>query len=153
MDEIKGTSEVKTFFQVLDAMFSTENAYNSLTKKDKERNFYMVNRRMAINFPLQAFKLSMMETNPEYAVDCLRMISSRYGGKKPGWLYLKTEKEKNIKTTKIKYSEEAKDFYIKMNEIDDKTFKKAVDFEPKKMQDILSKIDKQIKILSNKKSK
>ena len=152
MDNIKSTSEVKTPFQVLDIMFSTQEQFDKLTKKDKERNFFIINRRIAINFPLQAFKLALNGINQEYAVDCLYMITKRYNGCKPAWMYLKTAKEKE--KVKLKFSDEAKNFYLKMNEIDEKVFQKAIEFEPKKMQEILTKIDKQIKILSgNKKTK
>lgn len=151
--EIKQTSEIKTFFNVLDIMFSNSDEYDNLSKKDKDRNFFMINRRMAIKFPVQACRLSVLGINPEYALDSLRMITLQYKGKKPSWLYLKTAKEKEEKQVKLKYSDEAKDFYIKINEIDDKTFNRALETDPRKMQEILTKIDKQIKILSNKKTR
>ena len=37
-----------------------------LTDKDKQRNFFIVNRRLAINYPLQAFKMATNGVNPIY---------------------------------------------------------------------------------------
>ncbi len=139
-----GTSEVRNYIQILDCMFKDKREYNTVTRKEKDRNFFMINRRMSIKYPVQAFKLAFNNINKEYAIDCWYMITKRFNGVKPGWMYTKTEKEK---IQKIKYSDLAKNFYMKTNEIDEKTFQKALEFEPKKMQDILIKLDKQLKLI------
>ena len=159
MTEIKTTSGVKTPFEVIDALYEmisisftnkkfdkTESQFKTITDKDKQRNFFMVNRRLAINYPLQAFKLSQININPIFAINCWYMITLREARKNktyPKWLWLKTEKEK--KQTIIKYSNEAKDYYIKLNMISETDFDLAIKYKPKEMKEYLDKIDKQIK--------
>ena len=159
------TSSVKNPFQVIDALFEmdktknrwgtydkTKKQYKTITDKDKQRNFFVINRRLAIRYPLQAFKLSLSGVNPIYAVDSWYMITSKIAEKikkMPSWLWLKTVKSKKEKSLKI--SQIAKDFYIKLNQISEKDFETALKYEPDKMMDYLRIIEKQLKILEKNK--
>ena len=41
-------------FELTKAMFESPAKYSEATKGDKRKNFFMIQRRMAINFPIQA---------------------------------------------------------------------------------------------------
>lgn len=158
----KTTSGVRTPFQVIDALFEidkerstwgifdkAEKQFAKLSDKDKQRNFFVVNRRLAIKYPLQAFKLSQNGVNPIYAIDSWYMITlpiARKVKRIPKWIYLKLEKGKAQKKLSIK--EEAKDYYIKLNQISEKDFEMALKFKPTEVRDYLKLIEKQLKIIS-----
>ena len=56
-------------FELTKAMFESPAKYAEATKGDKRKNFFMIQRRMAINFPIQAQLLQHIRINMEAAVD------------------------------------------------------------------------------------
>lgn len=151
---------IKNPFEVIDAMFEiapvgsygvydkTHSQYEKVTDKEKQRNFFIINRRLAIKFPIQALKLSFNGINPIYAIDSWYQITSKIASKemkKPKWLWLKINKEKEEK--KFKISEEVKEFYINDNQISDKEFYTALKFNQSEMLTELKKIEKHLELI------
>ena len=147
---MKQKSDVKSPFDVLDIMFSgNESLYKTVTKKDKERNFFIINRRLSIGYPIQAFKLSAIGIDSESAIDCWWQITKKWNGRKPRWYFLKTDKEKKeLKSVEIKYTDRAKEYYINSNNITVKDFELAIKFEPLKMKKFLDRIETHLKQIS-----
>jgi hypothetical protein len=91
-------------FDIIKNIFSTNNkTWNQVGRIDKSRNFFMINRIMAIQFPVQANQFNRMRIIPGPVVDWWRnTLSGRYS-KPPNWIYTKTKKtstEDKIKETK-----------------------------------------------------
>lgn len=93
-------------FDIVKNIFSANNkTWDSVGRIDKSRNFFMVNRIMSIQFPVQANQFNRMRIIPGPVVDWWRnTLSSRYS-KPPSWIYTKTKK-----TNTEEKSKESKNF-------------------------------------------
>ena len=83
-------------FDVIKNIFSQDQKkWTQISKNDKSRNFFMINRIMAIQFPHIANKFNKIKINPDATIDWWRKnLSSRYT-KTPTWIYTKTVKKEN----------------------------------------------------------
>jgi hypothetical protein len=81
-------------FDVVKNIFSQDNKkWVQVSKNDKSRNFFMINRIMAIQFPNIANQFNKIKINPDATVDWWRNnLSSRYS-RPPSWIYTKTIKK------------------------------------------------------------
>jgi hypothetical protein len=59
-----------------------ESEFAKITDKEKKDSFFIINRRLAIGFPSQAFKMSKNKINLIYAIDSWFLITKRFK-KKP----------------------------------------------------------------------
>jgi hypothetical protein len=87
-------------FDIIKLIFNNkQKEWKSVGKIDKSRNFFMINRIMAIQFPNIANQFNKIKINPDATVDWWRNnLSSRYS-RPPSWIYTKTIK-KEAKTKK-----------------------------------------------------
>ncbi len=83
-------------FDIVKNIFSQDNKkWSTVSRNDKSRNFFMVNRIMSIQFPHIANQFNKLKINPEATVDWWRNnLSSRYT-KPPHWIYTKVVKSGN----------------------------------------------------------
>jgi hypothetical protein len=83
-------------FDIIKNIFSQDpKKWSQISKNDKSRNFFMINRIMAIQFPHIANQFNKIKINPDATVDWWRKnLSSRYA-KTPTWIYTKTIKKEN----------------------------------------------------------
>ena len=96
-------------FDTLAALFNNKEYINGLTKESIKQNSFMINRRLAIMYPLQAQVFNNSKVNP---VDVLHFWSDYlYNGKfPPRWIYTagaaksqaKKDDKKEITTAQIK---------------------------------------------------
>ena len=96
-------------FDTLAALFNNKEYINGLTKESIKQNSFMINRRLAIMYPLQAQVFNNSKVNP---VDVLHFWSDYlYNGKfPPRWIYTagaaksqaKKDDKKEITTVQIK---------------------------------------------------
>ena len=86
-------------FEYIKMLFSkNEKQWNSISTSIKRKNFWMLNRFMAIQFPTQVNLLSHYKIDPVAVSDYWhRAMSSKFAGT-PKWVYAKTKK----KTEEIK---------------------------------------------------
>lgn len=149
-----------SLFEIIDAMYevcsdsgSTYTKYDTsmsqflkIDDKSKKDNFFIINRRMAIKYPIQAAKLATYGVNPIYGVDSWYLITSRHKkNSKPPWHFTKIEKSA---TKKISINESVKEYYKKLNNITERQFQEALKFEPAKMARYLKDLQKYLKTLS-----
>jgi hypothetical protein len=78
-----------------------------ISKTDKNRNFFMINRIMSIQYPIQANLFNKMRVTPFRVIDWWQGNLSVKYGKSPKWIFTSTNK-KNSKTDKK--SANVKDF-------------------------------------------
>lgn len=96
-------------FDTLNALFTNKDYINNLTAESIRQNIFMINRRLAINYPLQVQVFNNSKVN---AVDELRFWSDFLynSGRPPKWIYTagaaksqaKKESKNNISTSLIK---------------------------------------------------
>ena len=84
---------------------------------DKSKHAFMLNRMMAIQFPVQAQYMNVNGVNPLSTVETWRTIAKQLK-RSPGWMYTKMNKADKITVKKLKYkpTDAAIEFYINKNE-------------------------------------
>ncbi len=114
-------AEKNILFEILNSLFTNKEYINNLTPQAMKQYAFMINRRIAIKYPLQA---QVFNNNKVYAPDVIKFWSDfLYTGKRPqGWVYTagaaksqakKAEKSKvtptMIKEYSLKYNISQKD--------------------------------------------
>jgi hypothetical protein len=81
-------------FDVVKKIFDKkESSWLSVSKMDKIRNFFMINRIMSIQFPVQANQFNKTKITPNRVIDWWHdNLSPRFTGP-PKWIYTKTKKK------------------------------------------------------------
>lgn len=118
IDDIIYMAEKKPniLFDTLSALFNNKEYIANLTNESIRQNIFMINRRLAIQYPLQAQVFNNSKVNP---IDVLKFWSDfLYTGRRPpGWIYTagaaKSQAKKNEKS-KIT-SAMIKDYSLKHN--------------------------------------
>ena len=123
-------------FEMTKSMFESPGTYAGATKGDKRKNFFMINRRMAIQFPHLANMLQHVRINQEASVDWWQRflrLKQKYT-KTPGWMYTEgVKKAQEKKEKKINISNETIQEYCKFYQQDPKQIRDAIKFYPTEM--------------------
>lgn len=83
-------------FDIVKLIFSTkESEWKSISKNDKTKNFFMINRIMAINFPVQANQFNKLKVSPAPVVDWWHGTLSTKFTRQPQWIFTKTKKKES----------------------------------------------------------
>lgn len=130
-------------FEMTKAMFGDTNNYSEATKGDKRKNFFMIQRRMAIQHPVQAQALNGLKINQEQAVDIWKRFLSKKYNKTPFWMYTKgVKKAKEEKEAKINIPGTLIEEFAKRHKLDLKTVYEALTIFPKEMQKEIKDFEK-----------
>lgn len=147
------TKEKKaSLFDIFGALFNNKEYINSLTPETLKQNCFMINRRVAINYPLHAQVMNNIKANP---VDVVKFWSDfLYTGKKPpGWSYTAgASKSATSKAEKEKLTPSSIKFYCNLKKISQRDFIAAIKFFPEEtINEIkdLEQLYKQTKETSN----
>jgi hypothetical protein len=135
-------------FEVSKIIFESPGQYADLTKGDKRSNFFILQRRFAINFPIQAHLLQHIRINMEATVDWWQRFLRKQYSKTPYWMFQKgvkfhQEKEEN----KVKITTETISEYCIFYQKDPKQIKDAIKFYPEEMQKEMIHFQKMMKEL------
>lgn len=116
-------------FDYIKLVFSKdEKSWKALKNTDKSRNFFMLNRFISIQFPVQVSFLSHYKIDPVAVSDYWhRTLSSKFTST-PKWIYAKTkkktEKEKELNLPSVEMIR----WYCERNEISRREFDENVKF-------------------------
>lgn len=134
-------------FDYIKLVFSTnEKEWEKLKNTDKSRNFFMLNRFMSIQFPMQANLLSHYRIDPVAVSDYWhRSLSSKFNST-PSWIYAKTKKKADIAKKLDLPTIEMIRWYCEKNEMSRKDFDESVNMFG---EDFLGDIKKLEKILKS----
>lgn len=101
-------------FDFVKVLFSTSDKYDKLTKYQRGKNRFMIQRFMAIQYPETSNLLNWNGSNPTYINDSFRLIAKQYT-RPPKWIYTKV---KNVKENKsdFKPKDSTLKFYLNKNE-------------------------------------
>jgi len=98
-------------FDIVKLIFSNKpKDWSSIGRIDKSRNFFMVNRIMSIQFPVQANQFNKLKVVPHHVVDWWHNTLSARFSRPPQWLFTKTNKNSGKDQEDIKYNEKVEDF-------------------------------------------
>lgn len=130
-------------FEMTKSMFGDTDNYGEATKGDKRKNFFMIQRRMAIQHPMQAQALNGLRINQEQAVDVWKRFLSKKYSKTPFWMYTKGVKAAaEAKEKKINLSKASIEEFAKRHRMDLKSVYEAIDIFPKEMQKEIKDFEK-----------
>ena len=120
---------MKNLFEISKIIFEDPNSYKELSKLDKTKNFFMLNRRFAINHPIQSQLFNNLNINQPIAIDIWQKFLYSNYKKQPYWLFIKGVKaSKEIKEKKSKISNEIIKKYSEYYNIEIKNIKDAIHF-------------------------
>lgn len=130
-------------FDLIKILIEDPQGYKEVSIIDKRKNFFMINRRLAIGHPLQANALNGLRINQEAAIDVWQKYMSTKYSKSPGWMYISgVKKAKEAKEKKINVSSATIQEYAKLHDYDIKTVKDALLLFPEEMSKELQTFEK-----------
>lgn len=143
-----GKKEVPLGLQIVSALFNNKNFINSLTKSAISSNSFIVNRRLAIKYPLQAQVFNNSDVNP---VDVLYFWRDYlYNGvSAPGWTFTPGQIKSSAGTSKNDFTKAEIKMFCEHFDIDRKDLNAAFKFFPK---EIKKEITNYLKFLNDAKS-
>ena len=98
-------------FDIIKNIFNQKHeVWKTISKIEKSRNFFMINRIMSIQFPIQAHQFNKIKVSPPFVVDWWRDTLSNRFSKPPSWIYTKTKKGSKKISNNYEVSEEVEDF-------------------------------------------
>ena len=74
--------------------FTNKKEWEKVSKADRQRNLFMINRIMAIQFPLQANAFNNTKIDPESVVNFWQVLISTKYKTPPTFIYTSTNKKK-----------------------------------------------------------
>lgn len=80
-------------FDLIKKVFDRNSNWGAIKTYDKSKNFFMINRFMSINFPMQANLFNNRHIVSSSAVDSWKDVLNRLFTKPPSWMYTKTKKK------------------------------------------------------------
>ena len=110
--------------------------WDGVTPYEKQRNSFMVNRFMAIKYPLSANNLNSLKCDGVGIIETWRhYIGRSTGGRVPNWLYTKTNKSKKDNPL-AKVSKDAKLRWCELHECGFGDLEEQYRFNPSVLDDL-----------------
>jgi hypothetical protein len=132
---------MKELWDITKIIFEKPGEWPTVTTGEKRKYYFAIQRRFAIQFPMQANALQHLKINQAAVIDFWQHFMKQYNGRTPGWMYTKgIKKAKEVKEKKNHgISEELISSYAIRLGIDRKSIVDALEFYPEKMtKEILS---------------
>jgi hypothetical protein len=133
-------------FNFIKVIFTNPNEYSSISLGEKRKQFFMCNRRFAIQFPLQANALQHLKINQAAVVDFWQRFLRKQYKHIPGWMYTKgIKKSQEVKEKKLTVSNDLIKEYCRVYKLDSKTIRDALEFYSNEMIKELKQFENIIK--------
>lgn len=122
------------FFDFINVIFTDPIKYKEIMKGEKHKHYFLLQRRFAIQYPLQANMLQMSKINQAAVVDFWQVFMRQQYKYVPKWLYTKgVKKSVEVKEKKQTVSNADIIEYSKYMNLDSKTVREALEFYPTQM--------------------
>ena len=129
-------------FDFITIMFSQPKVFDKLKPYEKARHFFMVNRFMSIQHPVQANYLQHLKVNPAEVISYWQATMTRLYSRVPSWMYIKTSAAKKA-AKKTKFVEDATiQEYCERMSVSRRQVNEALEFFPEKMTAELMQFEK-----------
>jgi hypothetical protein len=102
-------------FDLLNSMFSKRDQFEKTTLHERGRHHFMVNRFMAIKYPMQAQFLNHTKIHPGNAVTYWADTVGKMFSRTPSWMFVKTKKEKEKKAAAQPVNDSTIRYYCQKN--------------------------------------
>ena len=137
---------MRELFDISKIIFERPEEWEDVTPGEKRKFFFLLNRRFAIQFPLQANALQHLKINQVAVMDFWQHFMRKKYKETPYWMYTKeVKKAKETKEKKTKVSENTIIEYCKFYKKDKKSVYDALEFYNKDMVKELKLFEKLMK--------
>jgi len=134
------------FFDFMGIIFTNPTKYNDIPRGEKQKHYFLAQRRFAIQFPMQANALQILKINQAAVIDFWHVFLRKHYKKVPGWMYTKgVKKTQEVKEKKLTVSNELIREYCKYMKVDLKSVKDALEFYHEEMIKELHKFSEILK--------
>jgi len=124
-------------------MFENPREYPTVTPGEKRKHFFMINRRMSIQFPFQAQVLQHQKIDEIGVVDFWQRFLSQKYNKTPYWMYTKgVKKAKEVKEKKTNFKDSDIIEYARKMGFDQKAVREAAEIYPNELKKELQRFEK-----------
>lgn len=120
-------------FDVVKAIFSKTD-WKKVSRYDKDRNFFMINRFISIGLPKQASMFNSKNIPKEHVLDYWNRQLSRIYNTIPQWIFTKGQKASKQENDKFKVDIELKKLFCEYNKCSFEEFDMLTQFSPKELQ-------------------
>lgn len=133
-------------FDIIKTTFNKKGAWDKVSNSDKSRNFFMLNRIMSIQFPIQANQFNKLKITPYPVADWWNRTLSNHYTRVPNWIYTKTVKgqKKEKEKSEDPGFQETEKFIMEKFEISLRELSEIKLFFPDKYKDWVSSINQQM---------
>lgn len=129
-------------FDFVKIIFERPDEYTKLTRYEKAKHFFMVNRFMSVSYPQVAHAFNHIKVSQSSVMDYWQASLRRIYTKVPPWIYVKTSK-KNKKEKVTMPSKEAIGIYLQKQQLSRRDLDEAIKmFGPVEVLKPIHKIDK-----------
>jgi hypothetical protein len=132
-------------FQFLNILFERPAEWEQISNIEKKKQLFMVNRRLAINFPREANALQHLRINPAHVVNFWQYfirVKKKYT-ELPKWMYTKgVKKTQEVKEKIVSVSQNTINEYARLNRLDRKSVEEALVFYPEALKKELQDFEK-----------
>jgi hypothetical protein len=136
-------------FDVVKTIFKKDKDWDKVSRNDKVRNFFMINRIMSIQFPIQADQFNHTKILPRPVVDWWHDTLSKHYTRMPGWIFTKTKKSKNktAPTSDIEIDKSIEEFVANKYEVSLRDLSDLKRFYPEKYENWMRSIGEQVTMM------
>jgi hypothetical protein len=133
-------------FDIIKTAFNKKGDWDKVSNSDKARNFFMLNRIMSIQFPIQANQFNKLKINPYPVADWWNRTLSNHYTRVPNWIYTKTIKNKDVGKVKADIVDfpETEKFIMEKYEVSLRELKEIKLFFPDRYNNWITSINQQM---------
>jgi len=137
-------------FDIVKSIFKNDKEWGKVSRNDKVKNFFMINRIMSIEFPIQANQFNHTKISPRPVVDWWHGTLSKHYTRSPQWIFTKTKKNeaKEKKTDDFQIDEDTEKFIMNKFELSRRELSELKKFYPEKYKEWTKSIQDQLKSIS-----
>lgn len=130
-------------FELIKIIIEEPKSYDNISSLEKKKNFFIINRRMAIKFPLQAHVLQHLKIDEVSVIDSWKIFLQKQYNKVPYWMYTKgIKKAQESKENKTNIKESIIKEFATKNNFDIQSVREALNLFPKEMTKELKQFEK-----------
>lgn len=133
-------------FDILKTMFTDPVEYSKISNYEKQKYYFILQRRFSVQFPMQANALQHLKINASQVIDFWQRFLRKQYKFVPNWIYVKgIKKAKESKEKKTDISDDLIKEYCKFYKIEYKAVIDALKFYEDKMKKELKEFENILK--------
>ena len=118
--------EANPLYGFIKYVFENHLEYSKISRSEKSKYFFMLQRLMSIAFPIQANAFNHVKVSQPEISDYWHESLSKLYSKTPGWIYTKTKKSEKKKKSIEMPSDEAVTYYLERTKMSKRELNDAI---------------------------